>query len=64
MVQIEIMNDSTKQRLDVVDALRGFALLAIVVLHSMEQYNICLPPVAQPDWLNALDRGVGSFIFF
>lgn len=64
-VYINAMNRlaPVKQRLDIVDALRGFALLAIVVLHSMEQYNICLPPAGQPEWLNALDRGVGEFIF-
>ena len=55
--------DLSKKRLDVVDALRGFALMAIVVLHSMEQYNICLPPAGQPEWLNSLDKGVGHFIF-
>ena len=27
-------------RLEVVDALRGFALLAIVLLHNLEHYNI------------------------
>ena len=31
---------ASAQRLDVVDALRGFALLAIVLLHNLEHYNI------------------------
>ena len=30
----------TSSRLGVVDALRGFALLAIVLLHNLEHYNI------------------------
>ena len=29
----------TTERLGVVDALRGFALLAIVLLHNLEHYN-------------------------
>ena len=29
----------TSERLGVVDALRGFALLAIVLLHNLEHYN-------------------------
>ncbi len=33
---------ASAQRLDVVDALRGFALLAIVLLHNLEHYNIFL----------------------
>ncbi len=28
------------ERLNVVDALRGFALLAIVLLHNLEHYNL------------------------
>ena len=28
-----------KERLDIVDALRGFALLAIVLIHNLEHYN-------------------------
>ena len=30
----------TSERLGVVDALRGFALLAIVLLHNLEHYNL------------------------
>ena len=30
----------TTERLGVVDALRGFALLAIVLLHNLEHYNL------------------------
>lgn len=51
-------------RLSVVDALRGFALLAIVLLHNLEHYNIYYFPPGQPDWLNALDKGVWDTIFF
>ena len=34
---------NTTERLGVVDALRGFALLAIVLLHNLEHYNLFLP---------------------
>ena len=34
----------TSERLGVVDALRGFALLAIVLLHNLEHYNLFLVP--------------------
>lgn len=36
-------------RLNVVDALRGFALLAIVLLHNLEHYNIYFTPETQPE---------------
>lgn len=55
----------TTHRLDVVDALRGFALLAIVLLHNLEHYNIfCSPPEWQPEWLNATDQCVWDTLFF
>ena len=40
------------ERLGVVDALRGFALMAIVLLHNLEHYNIYHLPEGQPSWLD------------
>ena len=51
-------------RINVVDALRGFALLAIVLLHNLEHYNIYFIPEAQPEWLQTLDKGVWNTLFF
>lgn len=53
----------TSNRLGVVDALRGFALLAIVLLHNLEHYNIYFIPESQPEWLQMLDKGVWDTIF-
>lgn len=55
---------TSSERLGVVDALRGFALLAIVLLHNLEHYNIFSDSLMQPDWLKALDRQVYDVIFF
>lgn len=52
------------QRLEVVDALRGFALLAIVLLHSMEHYNLFFTPSWQPQWLSSLDGYVTETVWF
>ncbi len=43
-------------RIDLVDALRGFALLAIVLLHNLEHYNIYYIPTGMPEWLTQLDK--------
>ena len=51
-------------RLEVVDALRGFALMAIVLLHSMEHYNLFFTPTWQPQWLTAFDGYFASFMWF
>lgn len=52
------------QRLNVVDALRGFALLAIVLLHNLEHYNIFYIPESIPVWLQAVDKCMWDSFFF
>ncbi len=52
------------QRLGVVDALRGFALMAIIMLHCVEHYNCFYVPQWQPQWLNELDGNVGELLWF
>lgn len=55
----------TTERLGVVDALRGFALLAIVLLHNLEHYNLFLPlEYAAPAWLQTMDKYVWDALFF
>ena len=51
-------------RIQLVDALRGLALLAIVLLHNLEHYNLFGAPASSPDWLQTLDRNVTDFIYF
>ena len=54
----------TSERLAVVDSLRGFTLLAIVLLHNLEHYNIICFPENGLEWLNAIDKGVWETTFF
>ena len=51
-------------RLEVVDALRGFALIGIILIHNLEHYNLYCFPENQPAWLDALDKGIWETIFF
>ena len=53
----------TSERLGVVDALRGFALLAIVLLHNLEHYNLFLVPENVPAWLQTIDKYASYRIF-
>ncbi|WP_282123938.1 DUF418 domain-containing protein [Algibacter mikhailovii] len=55
-----------KVRIDAVDALRGFAIMGIMLLHSIEHFNFYVFPDknTQPDWLNNLDEGVWDTLFF
>ena len=52
-------------RIEVVDALRGFAVLAILHGHHLEHFNFPVypDPASQPEWLNILDEGVFSVTF-
>lgn len=52
-------------RLDVVDALRGFAVMAILLVHSLEHflYFVYPDPATLPGWLNALNTGTFTVIF-
>lgn len=51
-------------RLEVVDALRGFALLAIVLLHNLEHYNIFYGGAPRAEWLQWLDVKTTEFVYF
>ena len=51
-------------RLEVVDALRGFALFAIVLLHNLEHYNIFYGDMARAEWLQWLDAKMTEIIYF
>lgn len=51
-------------RIEVVDALRGFAVMAILLVHSLEHFIFPVYPTAQPGWLGyTLSLLVGSVLF-
>ena len=52
-----------KYRIDVVDALRGFAVMAIVLVHNLEHFIFPVYPDNSPEWLNVLDQGVLNGVF-
>ena len=62
------MNTTAKKghaRVDVADALRGFSVLAIVLLHAIEHFNFYhFPDAASRGWLAAVDTGVWQSLFF
>lgn len=54
------------KRVDVADVLRGFAVMAIILLHSIEHFNFYSFPdtSVQPAWLNFLDKAIWDGLFF
>lgn len=51
------------QRLDLLDALRGSALLGILLLHAVEHWDFGAPPEGSPAWLAALDGQATHWAF-
>lgn len=51
-------------RIDVLDALRGFAILSILLLHNVEHFDLYFFPEYLPQWLKACDGAVWSTLFF
>ncbi|MDO4173081.1 MAG: hypothetical protein Q4D28_10315, partial [Prevotellaceae bacterium] len=53
-------------RIDVADVLRGFAVMGIILLHSIEHFNFYSFPdtAGQSQWLNFTDRAVWDGLFF
>ena len=52
-----------KPRVEVVDALRGFAVMAILMVHSLEHFIFPVYPTETAGWLEALDAGVFNATF-
>jgi uncharacterized protein len=53
-----------KARLEVVDALRGFAIAAIMLLHNIEHFDLYYFPESLPEWIKTLDSAIWSSVFF
>jgi len=50
------MTESSSPRLHVVDALRGFAIVSIMLLHNIEHFDFYFTPAGQPQWLIGLNQ--------
>lgn len=56
-------NAPATQRIDMVDALRGFAVMAILLLHNVEHFIFSVYPAESWEWLSVLDSGVFNAAF-
>lgn len=52
------------ERLHILDALRGSALLGILLLHAVEHWDFMVPPQGRPAWLEALDGQVVGWAYW
>ena len=54
----------TSSRLDVLDALRGFAIVSIMLLHNIEHFDLYFSPGGLPEWLKTVDKMIWDSLFF
>lgn len=50
-------------RIELVDAFRGFAVMAILLVHNVEHFIFPVYPTDSPEWLNVLDKGTFDAVF-
>jgi uncharacterized protein len=55
---------SESSRLHVVDALRGFSIVSIMLLHNIEHFDYYFSPEGLPAWLKPIDQGIWDTLFF
>lgn len=55
---------TSSNRIQLVDALRGFAILAIMLLHNIEHFDFYYIPDFLPEWLKVLDSWIWNSLFF
>ncbi len=55
-----------KERIAIIDILRGFAVMVIMLLHNIEHFNFYFFPdkAGQANWLNQLDQHLWDGMFF
>lgn len=55
---------SNNARLQVVDALRGLALVSIMLLHNIEHFDFYFSPPNLPSWMVQIDKVIWDSLFF
>lgn len=57
------LHTDAKSRIEAVDALRGFAIMAILLVHNLEHFIFPVYPADSAGWLGTLDQGVSDVVF-
>lgn len=60
----EMVGEKGRSRVDFVDALRGFAIMSILLLHNLEHFDFYYLPENLPDWMKSVDATLFSLIGF
>ncbi|WP_019028876.1 DUF418 domain-containing protein [Colwellia piezophila] len=58
------VNEKENNRIVMIDALRGFALAGIFLLHHIQHFNFFVKPEFSPDWLMPIDLWLKDTMYF
>ncbi len=58
------MLTGSNKRLHLVDALRGFAIVSIMLLHNIEHFDFYYTPESLPAWMVVVDKWIWDVLFF
>lgn len=58
------MQTGSNKRLQLVDALRGFAIVSIMLLHNIEHFDFYYTPESLPAWIVVVDKWIWDVLFF
>ena len=56
--------ETKSNRLEVVDVIRGFAIVSILLLHNLEHFDYYYFPSDLPEWIKVLDKYIWDSLFF
>ena len=56
--------NANSSRLDVIDALRGFDIVSIMLIHNIEHFDFYFSPGGLPEWLKVVDGMIWDSMFF
>jgi len=57
-------SEKTKSRIDILDVIRGFAIVSIMILHNIEHFDVYFFPENLPTWIKSLDKIIWDSMFF
>lgn len=57
-------NSNQNSRIVILDVIRGFAIVSIMLLHNIEHFDVYYFPDNLPTWMVGLDKVVWDFMFF
>ncbi|PCI01846.1 MAG: hypothetical protein COB81_06550 [Flavobacteriaceae bacterium] len=57
-------SQTSSPRLHVVDAIRGLAIVSIMLLHNLEHFDVYFLPPNLPDWMVSFDKILWEGLFF